>query len=171
MAWRIDPATGRSRPAPAMRSHAMNKTVVIAGTLALALSACSRAENDPAASASPDPELVTPAASAVLDASVPAALQGRFGLVPADCGPETGGNKGLIQVSANDIRFFESVARIGTVQERTDTRLKAVFAFSGEGMEWNRTVTMDTPDGGKTVLFDESGEDAPTGPRTYTRCG
>lgn len=182
MAWRIHPRIDRSRLAPAQRSHDMKKTFLIASVFAAALSACSKADTDPAATATPDPELVTPAATATQAAppppaatqapqtSIPAAFQGRFGLVPADCGPETGANKGLIQVSANDMKFYESIARLGTIQERSDSHLKAGFAYAGEGMEWNRTVTMDTRDGGKTVQFEEFGEDAPKGARTYTRC-
>ena len=43
-------------------------------------------------------------------ASIPAALQGRWGLTPADCMPGQSDAKGLLTITANDLRFYESRA-------------------------------------------------------------
>src|SRR6188472_2988303 len=43
-------------------------------------------------------------------APIPAALQGRWGLTPADCTSALGDAKGLLVINANELRFYESRA-------------------------------------------------------------
>jgi hypothetical protein len=155
----------------------------------VALAACSveprsEATDDPAeATASPDPlspDEAMPAEEPTVEASdiaaapasaiIPVALQGRWGLVPADCTTTRGDDKGLMKVNEKTIKFYESFATLGAINESGPTRLAARFAYEGEGMEWNRDLTMDVQDGGKTLVLREYGEDAPAGPRRYTRC-
>ena len=118
-----------------------------------------------AASASP-----TASASAEGGSTIPATAQGRWGLVPKDCTSKLGDNKGLITISSTSIRFYESTGKLGTITERSDTRIRAAFAFTGEGMEWNRDMILDVKDAGKTLIRREYGEDAAPGPLQYTRC-
>ena len=42
--------------------------------------------------------------------SIPAALQGRWGLTPADCMPGRSDAKGLLTITADGLRFYESRA-------------------------------------------------------------
>lgn len=160
-----------------MNRHAL----LVASTMCLALSACGKGDKAaPEASASPAQDQatavsgVTPEAVALADVdgkSIPEGMRGRFGLVAADCTTTKGDDKGLLTVGANDLKFYESVAKLGKVAEGSPTHLKASFAYSGEGMEWTREVTLDLENGGKTLIMHESGEDAVPGPRSYTRCG
>ena len=97
-------------------------------------------------------------------------MRGRFGLVPADCTTPRGDGTGLLTVGADSLRFYESVAALEAVAERGPYWLKARFAYSGEGMEWSRMVTLALRDRGRMLILEEFGDDAVPGPRTYTRC-
>ena len=105
-----------------------------------------------------------------LSKTVPESMQGRWGLVPADCTSTAGDNKGLMTVSADSLRFYESTAEIAEVRERTETRLDAAFSFSGEGMVWARDMVLTVKDSGNTLIREESGPQA-LQPLTYARCG
>ena len=102
--------------------------------------------------------------------TIPAALQGRWGINEADCTTTNGDDKGLITVSADQIRFYESTARLGKISESSDTRIVADFSFSGEGQTWSKGMTLDVQDGGKTLIRRETGEDAMPGPQRYRKC-
>ncbi|SMF78619.1 hypothetical protein [Allosphingosinicella indica] len=126
----------------------------------------------PAPSASPMPE---PTATATPDelsgtATIPAALRGRWGLVAADCTSTRGDAKGLLRIAADTIRFYESRAKLGRVVERDRSRIVADFDFEGEGQTWERRLTLDGQDGGKTLIRRDQGDDAMPGPLRYTRC-
>jgi hypothetical protein len=101
---------------------------------------------------------------------IPEALQGRWGLVPADCTSTRGDAKGLLIVSSTTLTFYESRGILTRIDERSDSRIRAAFAFSGEGMTWRRDEVLDAQNGGKTLVRREYGEDAAPGPFRYTRC-
>src|SRR5215218_6684586 len=78
----------------------------------------------------PDESVVTPtnelengAAEPVNDAAstIPASLHGRWGLTPADCTSTRGDAKGLLVISADGLKFYESRA----VPDRKSTRLNS----------------------------------------------
>ena len=120
---------------------------------------------DAEATAAPSPD-----ATATADATIPTAAQGRWGLVPADCTSTKGDAKGLLTVAATTLKFYESRGTLGKIAERSDTRLRATFALSGEGMTWTRDELLDVQDAGKTLIRREYGEDAAPGPFKYARC-
>lgn len=173
-------------------------SVLIGLSAALALSACSKSAQEPepvastpsaqasqvvVPSASAEPELVEPmpthsaepspeptASRPVSANEIPAAIRGRWGLVPKDCASKLGDAKGLLTVSAGQLKFYESVAKLGKVKEAGDSRVRATFSFSGEGMTWTQDVVLDTQNGGKTLIRRDYGQDAQPGPLKYTRC-
>ena len=162
----------------------MHRNLLTAATAALVLVSCSKGQEpalvttDPALAESAQVALATPQAAASSDAaadqaekSIPQAIRGRWGLVPADCTPARADAKGLITIDASSIRFYESVARLDHVDQRSETALKASYAFSGEGMDWKRDVTLALQPGGKVLIRQEFGSDAPPGPYQYKRCG
>jgi hypothetical protein len=105
-----------------------------------------------------------------LAAGIPAALQGRWGLVPADCTSTRGDAKGLLTISPTTLKFYESLGTLGKIRTRTASTLRADFSFSGEGMTWTRDETLSVS--GNKLTRTERGGDEPGsgGPFTYTRC-
>jgi hypothetical protein len=97
--------------------------------------------------------------------TIPAALHGRWGLVPGDCTSTRGDDKGLVTISADQIRFYESVARPAKITERSDTRIRGEFGFAGEGMEWTNHMIWSAA-GDKLTRVDSEEELR----LVYTRC-
>ena len=108
-----------------------------------------------------------PAAGSPEDAATtfPAALHGRWGLVPADCTSTRGDAKGLVTISSDEVRFYESVAKPSKVVERTDSRIRGEFDFVGEGGTWTNHMIWSAA-GDKLTRVD-SEEDSRL---VYTRC-
>lgn len=102
--------------------------------------------------------------------SIPTALQGRWGLVAADCTSTRGDAKGLIEVTGDTIKFYESRATLGDIAERTGDSIRATFSFTGEGMTWTRDMALAAQDGGDALVRTEYGEDAMADPLRYSRC-
>ncbi|MBA3676584.1 MAG: hypothetical protein H0W74_04180 [Sphingosinicella sp.] len=101
---------------------------------------------------------------------MPAALRGRWALTPNDCTSTRGDAKGLLIISDKQLRFYESRATLGRVEESGPNRIEADFSFTGEGQEWQRRTTLEGQDGGRTLIRRESGQDAMPGPLRYSRC-
>ena len=104
------------------------------------------------------------------DAPIPAGLQGRWGLVPADCDPARDDAKGLMTVGPDTLRFYEARARVAAITARSPDRLAARFAFEGEGTTWTREIDFRLVGGGERLIRNETGPDAMPGPLTYRRC-
>ena len=105
---------------------------------------------------------------AVADLAIPQPLQGRWGLVPADCERGRSDAKRLLTIDGRTVRFYESV---GTLQERqpaAGSSFSGRFAFSGEGMNWERTITLTRT--GDRLRRVEQGGDQPAVDLTYTAC-
>ena len=101
---------------------------------------------------------------------IPAGLQGRWGLVPADCTSTRGDAKGLIEIDSESIKFYESRAVLEDVENSQPTMIAARFAFTGEGQEWTREMTWRLSDDGSQLVRSETGEDALPEPLTYSKC-
>ena len=157
----------------------MQRILLAAASVALALSACSKGQDpaaiktDPALTEAAQIDAAEPAsegAAEQAEKSIPMAIRGRWGLVPADCTSTRGDAKGLIAIDAASIRFYESVAKLAKVDQRSETALKASYVFSGEGMDWQRDMTLALQPGGQVLIKQEFGEGAAAGPYTYTHC-
>ncbi len=114
---------------------------------------------------SPPPDTGTPAPT-----ELPDVMRGRWGLVPADCTSTRGDAKGLLTIGPDKLQFYESVGTLDTIMEAEPNRIRASFQFEGEGMTWQREVTLDVQDEGTTLIRREYGEDAAPGPFRYTKC-
>jgi hypothetical protein len=138
----------------------------------LALAGCEKAHT-PTAEPTQSPNLPeAPAADAAAMAAkvIPQALRGRWGLVPADCTSTKGDAKGLLEIDATTLRFYESRGTLGDIAQRSDSAITAAFAFAGEGQTWSRDMTLSLGNDGKTLIRRESGEGAAEGPLEYARC-
>ena len=111
-----------------------------------------------------------PALSDTVDGDIPAALHGRWGLVPADCTSDRGDAKGLIVVDAQGIKFYESRGSVGEVAESDDRSIRASFAFTGEGQEWVRDMQLALSADGAQLIRREFGNDALQAPLIYRKC-
>lgn len=163
----------------------MSKTILAPALALLALAACNSGEQEPAAPdgaptseptvAAPLPSMVPPVAPETPSAQVtanqiPTTMQGRWGLVPADCEAGRADAKGLLEIGPTQLKFYESLGTLTMITEGTDSRIRGNFSFTGEGMEWQRDQVLDLQDGGKTLIRREYGADAAPGPLKYTKC-
>lgn len=125
--------------------------------------------NAPAPSASGEPHGKTTAADAapatVAVMKIPAALQGRWGLAPADCTSTLGDAKGLLVVNANELRFYESRAVPASNVDSDAVSIVGNFAFAGEGQRWTKyeALKMDN----RTLVRTEMN---PAASFTYAKC-
>lgn len=81
-----------------------------------------------------EPEASVSAAAA----AIPATLQGRWGLTPADCTSALAQAKGLLVISAGKLRFYESLALPSNGVQADNQSISGDFNFSGEGKAWAR---------------------------------
>lgn len=114
------------------------------------------------------PVIAAPAPQA--EAGIPDVLQGRWGMVPADCTSTLGDAKGLLTITAGTMQFYESRGVLKSIAEQSPTRLVADFDFTGEGMAWQRRMVLDAQNDGRTLVRREYGADAAPGAFRYARC-
>ena len=69
---------------------------------------------------------------------IPPALQGRWGLTPADCTTSLGDAKGLLVINGEELRFYESRAVPADGAHTDVDSISGNFAFTGEGQSWTR---------------------------------
>jgi hypothetical protein len=138
----------------------------------LALSACDRPQQPPAienalirnvtenaapaATNSVEPEEVANTASPVTSSAdatgLPPAFQGRWGMTEADCDVSRADNKGLVTVSGDSLKFYESLGKLESMKAVSPMEINASFAFSGEGQSWNKDMTLKLDNGGTTLV-------------------
>ena len=98
-------------------------------------------------------------------AAIPAALQGRWGLTLRDCTSTLGDAKGLLIVSRDELRFYESRAVPSPGVETSQDSVSGNFAFSGEGQQWEKYETLELQDG-KLIRAERN----PVASFSYVRC-
>ena len=111
-----------------------------------------------------------PNAPPPITAGIPTALQGRWGLVAADCEAGRADAKGLLTITADKLEFYESVGELGETDEVADDRIRATFDFTGEGMEWEREMALELQETGSALVRREFGADAAPGSFRYVKC-
>lgn len=123
-------------------------------------------DSAPSPAGGPPRNETTPAASAPAPAAaIPAEFQGRWGLTPADCTSPLGDAKGLLVISAGELRFYESRAvPSANVQGDADS-ISGDFHFTGEGQSWTKYEVLKR---NKQKLTRT--ETNPTASFTYAKC-
>ena len=96
--------------------------------------------NAPAPSASGEPHANTHPATPLPQPAVtiPAALQGRWGLTPADCMAGRSDAKGLLTITPGELRFYKFRAVPGADAYTDGNSISGTFAFTGEGQNWTK---------------------------------
>ena len=96
---------------------------------------------------------------------IPASLQGRWGLTPADCTSTRGDAKGLLIVGPDRLRFYESRA-IPSADVNADAgSISGHFNFTGEGQSWSKFEALKRT-GDKLTRTETS----PAASYTYAKC-
>ena len=97
--------------------------------------------------------------------SIPASLQGRWGLTPAACGGSAAGAKGLLVVTPGDLQFHESKAVPAVDVDSDAESISGKFAFTGEGRSWTKYEALKMQN--RTLVRTEMN---PTASFTYAKC-
>ena len=96
---------------------------------------------------------------------IPAALQGRWALGPNDCDESRDDAKGLLTITADALRFYESRAvPKGGIQADEDS-ISGEFSFTGEGQTWSKFQSLQLK---KQELVRT--ETNPTASYSYAKC-
>lgn len=119
----------------------------------------------PAASENSPSAVGAPPAQAADAGAIPAPLRGRWGLEPADCTSTKGDAKGLLIVSADDLKFYESRAVPGDDAGTTANSISGQFNFTGEGQSWTRFEALQLQKDGLVRT-----ESNPAASFTYAKC-
>lgn len=98
-------------------------------------------------------------------AKIPATLQGRWGLTPAACMANRPESKGLLVVTADDLRFHESQAVPAADVASDSASISGKFAFAGEGRSWTKYEALKMNN--HTLVRTEMN---PTASFTYAKC-
>jgi hypothetical protein len=102
---------------------------------------------------------------ALTSTTIPAAMYGRWGLTPGDCTSTRGDAKGLLIVSPNQLKFYESVGKPAGELKISADSASGDYVFSGEGMTWKKYQVLEIQSG-KLVRTESS----PMASYTYARC-
>lgn len=97
--------------------------------------------------------------------AIPAALHGRWAMAPADCTSTRGDAKGLIVITASEIRFYESRAVPGPTANTSADSISGDFTFTGEGQTWTKYQALQLDRQGLVRT-----ESNPTASFTYAKC-
>lgn len=98
-------------------------------------------------------------------AAIPAALQGRWGLTPADCTSALAKAKGLLIINPGELRFYESRALASPGIQSDNQTIRGNFRFSGEGESWTRFESLKRS-GDKLTRTEAN----PAASYTYAKC-
>ena len=96
---------------------------------------------------------------------IPVSLHGRWGMTPSDCTSTRGDAKGLMIVSGDGLKFYESVAKPAGELKTSGNSASGDFTFTGEGMTWKKYEALELQSN-KLVRTESS----PMESFTYVRC-
>ena len=94
---------------------------------------------------------------------IPDQYRGRWGINAADCDQSRSDTKGAITIGERSMIFYESRATLKERRPAIATSFSGLFAFTGEGQEWQKVVTL-TRTGDTLRRADDEGN------YTYRRC-
>lgn len=118
----------------------------------------------------PMPKAAANQAAPAKPTAIPARFHGRWGLTANDCKPEyASAAKGLMVVNDSRLTFYESRGTLDRIDTWTPAnRFTANYGFSGEGMTWERVITLER-DGDRLRRTETGGEEGPVD-LTYIAC-
>ena len=133
-----------------------------------ALPASNEVSPDPTGSAPSDAVASTSQTNTAQTAAstmIPAPFHGRWGMTPQDCTSTRGDAKGLLTISAQEMRFYESVAVPDDELAIGTDSISGDFSFTGEGQSWSKFQALRLQ--GRELVRTESN---PTASYSYAKC-
>jgi hypothetical protein len=123
--------------------------------------------NAAAPSASGEPHTSTQPSKGIAHASlhIPAALNGRWALTPADCINGRASAKTLLVISGDELRFYDSRAVPAASAAADPNSISGNFAFDGQGRSWTKYEALNVNK--QTLVRTEMN---PTASFTYAKC-
>jgi hypothetical protein len=97
--------------------------------------------------------------------AIPQALQGRWGLNPEACTSSPGSAKGLLVVTADELRYYKSRAVPWNDVQTAGESINGTFRFTGEGQTWDKFEALQR-NGDKLTRTETN----PTASYTYAKC-
>lgn len=160
---------------------------MIGTVLALPLAACgggsgaagnnsqqaATAQAEPAAALTEDPdnELVpVTLPSPVTVKAIPAAFQGRWGMVANDCDPKRADNKGLLTIAGDRLSVYESRGVATGIRSEGDMRVLFDLPMSGEGMSWTEATILTLKGDGRALIREVTAPADRVGSFRYQKC-
>ena len=99
---------------------------------------------------------------------IPDQYRGRWGINAADCDQRRSDAKGAITIGERSMVFYESSAMLKERRPAIATSFSGLFAFTGEGQQWQRVETLTRT--GDRLERRSTARDEPGVALTYTRC-
>ncbi len=105
----------------------------------------------------------------VLADTLPESIIGGWGFSEAACatGP---GAEGYLEITATEIRFFESTGRLQSTERTEEPGIIAKFTLTGEGETWTLTTYLEAIDDGETLMRVDLGEEPRAIPLALKSC-
>jgi hypothetical protein len=92
-----------------------------------------------------------PKAQAVVN-EIPPSFVGRWGMTKADCDPDSMAVKGLLTITPDALKFWESKGRVQRIVHHSPYDISLDLDMTGEGQSWTNTTRL-TLDAATTVLI------------------
>jgi hypothetical protein len=103
-------------------------------------------------------------------AGIPAAFQGRWGMVANDCDPKRADAKGLLTIAGNRLSFYESRGEAASIRATGANRIAFDLPMSGEGMTWSEPTVLTLEGDGRTLIRTTTGPADRAGSSRYQKC-
>lgn len=96
--------------------------------------------------------------------AIPANFLGIWDANAESCGWES--SNGRVYIEEQALTYYESVARVQSIQQPRPQAIRLDLAFTGEGQTWDKTLTLALSPSGNELTFD----DPDISRYTLTRC-
>lgn len=131
------------------------------------------AQAEPPANLTEDPDnalLPVTLPSPVALKAIPAAFQGRWGMVANDCDPKRADTKGLLTIAGDRLSFYESRGTATRIRREGADRILFDLPMSGEGMTWVEPTILTLKDDGRVLVRDVTAPADRVGATRYQKC-
>ncbi len=105
--------------------------------------------------------------TASADQAIPVGFHGKWASTKENC---TANNPQQIQISANELSFFENQAELVAITQFEPTRIEGKFNYRVNKESTPYYYTLDLQNQEKVLIMRENGDNARPGPIKYEKC-